>query len=94
MEQLNPGDLCVILSASGILVWAKPYVGRTVVLIEIAPDPFSLATSLDPFWRCSGMPTGTRVSHRILRKIPPERMLDARMHSEPVADKTPEKLHV
>ena len=88
MEQLNPGDLCVIVAHEPMNPWSRSYVGRTVVLIDICWHVFS---HLAPYWRCSGLPPTTMVSHLVLRKIPPDQMLDARMHDEPVADKSPEK---
>jgi hypothetical protein len=92
---LSPGDLCVIVAHPHMDADARAFVGRTVVLIEEAPSRWVPDFLLGaPFWRTTGMPPNTLISHIILRKIPPDRMLDARSHMEPVEEKTPEKLHV
>ena len=82
-ETLAPGDLCVIIEHPCPWPPARKFIGHTVVLIEIWPLDIS---DLSPYWRCSGLPTGVIVSHQVLRKIPPDRMLDARMHSDPVKE--------
>ena len=77
-EPLQPGDLCVILDGPAIPSIARPAVGKTVVLIEIEDQRYN--PQWKPYWRCSGLPPDWRVSHVLLRKIPPDRMIDARMH--------------
>jgi len=78
---------------------ARVLVGRTVVLIELVTGlifgifPLEMLPGA-PFWRVSGLNRGVAISHTVLRKIPPDRMLDARSHLDPIEEKTPEKLHV
>jgi len=91
-ETLQPGDLCVIIDHPCPWPQARKYIGLTVVLIETW-SPME-PSELTPYWRCSGLPMGVIVSHQVLRKIPPDRMLDARMHDEPVADKNDQELPV
>jgi hypothetical protein len=83
---LHPGDLCVITDNGHVHPDHRCYVGRTVVLIAIAPirDYFA------PFWRCSGIAPTVVVSHAILKRIPPEKMIDARSHLKPVTEEEPE----
>jgi hypothetical protein len=92
-ETLQPGDLCVIIRPNP----AQPvevgdhvlkYLGRTVVLIEHHRLANELC-AMTPYWRCSGLPPECAVSHVVLRKIPPDRMLDARMHDTPVVETHP-----
>ena len=86
--ELQPGDLCRIVRPSYTPVPRDDvlrYVGRTVILIE----HHHLANQVGgwaPYWRCSGLPPECAVSHIVLKKIPPDQMLDARMHAEPVED--------
>jgi len=98
-QTLAPGDLCVIVAHPQMGPAARVLVGRTVVLIELGTGFIAGLFPLEmlpgaPFWRVSGMPHASVISHIVLRKIPPDQMLDARSHMEPVEDKTPEKLHV
>lgn len=87
---LSPGDLCVIIADRQVPPWARIFVGLTVVLISVYEDVERADVRFAPFWRVTGLPQGAIVSHEILRKIPPDRMLDARSHMEPVADKVVE----
>lgn len=90
-QTLSPGDLCVIIAHEPIDAVHRQYIGRTVVLIELASWLFS---GNSPYWRCAGLPQDLMVSYQVLRKIPPERMLDARMHDEPVKDIHEEEVKV
>ena len=81
---LHPGDLCVIID--GLMRQRDRYlIGRTVVLLHIVDVDAPLA----PYWRCSGIPPHVIVSHQILRRIPPEKMLDARTHITKEEDPCP-----
>jgi hypothetical protein len=81
--KLSPGDLCVIIDGSHIEEEHRHFIGRTVVLIEIVPyEEWHYA----PFWRCSGIAPSVAVSHTILKRIDPDRMLDARTHLEPTEE--------
>lgn len=91
MEQLIPGDLCVIIDHPDKAPYAEGLIGRTVVLIEVIGIYIGQHS---PYWRCSGVPAGVIVSHQVLRKIPPDRMLDARMHDEPVNEIHDEEVKV
>jgi len=85
-ETLQPGDLCVILDGPLIPPIARPAVGKTVVLIEISDIGWLEYSQWKPYWRCSGLPPNWQVSHVLLRKIPPDRMIDARMHDTPIRE--------
>jgi hypothetical protein len=82
VSKLSPGDLCVITDNGRVHPSHRCYVGRTVVLIEVVPylDLFS------PYWRCSGIAPTVAVSHQILRRIDPDKMIDARSHLEPTEE--------
>lgn len=92
MEPLHPGDLCVVKGAAGVDI-PHPFayvIGRTVICLGIAElPPLPWVPAYAPFWRCSGLPEHWAISHILLRKIPPEEMLDARMHDEPVVEPHP-----
>jgi len=90
-ETLSPGDLCVIVAHEPMDPWSRSYVGRTVVLIDICWHVFS---HLAPYWRCSGLPPTTMVSYLVLRRIPPDQMLDARSHMEPIDEINDEEVKV
>ncbi len=81
LEILQPGDLCVITTHPHLKPAQNRYVGCTVVLIGIETkfDDYPLA----PYWRCSGLSL-LAASHQVLKRIPPERLIDARGHLEPV----------
>lgn len=88
-DPLAPGDLCVIIAPSEWLpVDARRFIGCTVVLFRECSLGTSRCGELAPFWHVSGLPPGYVVSHKALRKIPPDEMIDARSHLEPVEDKS------
>jgi hypothetical protein len=76
VEHLQPGDLCEIIEGGYIMPPFRYVIGRTVVLITVDP----LDGNWAPYWRCSGVPSNWAVSHKLLRKIPPEQMIEARTH--------------
>lgn len=85
MTPLAPGDLCVIVHPGYVpdsTDMVTLFIGRTVVLVAV--DEFiSQIGPLAPYWRVSGLPLAKAfVSHAVLRKIPPESMLDARTHAD------------
>ena len=92
-ETLQSGDLCVIIRPHPSIPRAEGeqidrFVGLTVILIEHHHLANSLLSAFSPYWRCSGLPPAAAVSHVVLKKIPPDRMLDARTHmtDTPVTD--------
>jgi len=74
-QELQPGDLCVIVTASSRFQYERQFNGLTVILTKIVTDEH-LRPDFGPWWLCVGVPTRCALSHRVLRKIPPAPMND------------------
>ena len=83
MSELAPGDLCVIIG-EGFCDCHRYLIGRTVVLLRESTAGRWKGWPTAPFWACGGVEWGLLISHMNLRKIPPDEMIDARTHMEPL----------
>lgn len=88
MSNLAPGDMCVVVKDLIINPVHRATIGgKTVILLEEVVPGTSLQGWLQmspfwaPYWRCSGLPPRTVVSHKILQKIPPA-PLETEEHKE------------
>jgi hypothetical protein len=83
VDNLEPGDVCVIVDHPQIPPRLRWTIGRTVVLLATAGPDARACAQFCPYWRVSGL-VNHKVSWVCLRKIPPE-AADAAQQNETLA---------
>jgi hypothetical protein len=73
-EDLQPGDMCVIVDRFKCefqRACQGHMIGKTVLLLRLAPVIPEMEPADRPYWEASGMQPYQSISHVMLKKIPP-----------------------